>query len=466
MDANQMRNRIRELERQIRDLQARHDREISNMKNEMNRRINELKRQRDQILRNYKNKVDATYAQKAKEYQEKIVAQYNKDIKVLQEQEKAYREQQAKLIHELEKENEEIAKAFQAIKDDQNKKKEGSKKLAEEHYQEAVDTKAITDQLPHEFFYPSEFMIFSEHLAEAVNLIKQEYYEAAVAVCDAASMEFERLALRVEAAKHEWESMYNDYRDVVLRMRESLTQLNEMPLTTPAGNMVMDETYDDYWSKHYYSELMKQLQPHFDTIDSIEQNGLDAFLKKGNGHKSFQFLADISAANRLSDHLEAMIACIKNECFFSDERFVAGNLIADFYEELLYETIECQFSDKDETSPASDQSNLLDAFVVRVTYNRLDEVIVHIVPYREDGVTIRNDFIIETITKSHADTKIIEDIVDHIRTYLQHTFPTSQIIDFENGVTDNVQDMENVENQLKKQADVNLQAVIYERKYN
>ena len=58
----------------------------------------------------------------------------------------------------------------------------------------------------------------------------------------------------------------------------------------------------------------------------------------------------------------------------------------------------------------------------------------------------------------------MEELIRQLTTVIQEQYPASHCHIYENGINNHVDAMKSVETQLKKQADVNLQAVMYERK--
>lgn len=442
------------------------------MERDLNAAMNEQERRRREIERNNQRQIDrlrreleqakrdmdASYAQKVRALSEELTARERRFQQELRRADEQAQARRAELLQALRDANEELRKEVEEIRRREFERTENGRTLARERTRYAEERAAAVERTPHEFFCPGQLNLFREHLDSVQSMIRSGMYEAAAATADAAGAELELLEINIRQQRREWEEMYAAYRETILRVRDKLNQFQTEELLTPCGSFRMNDAERDYWSRDNYRAIRTDMESACAMVDTIEQAGsTDAYLSElsasqGQHFSPLRFGQEIRKLNRLEERADAVISCIRNERYFSDERYqVAGEvetlLSADGYRVTL-------------SRFRGDPEEPLDCYDLELRPNKCDILRLNFIPVRRDGVTAQTLCLVTADVVSAPNPALIERWARDVMARVGASLPQLQMT-----WREQPERRAEVEQEYKKEPDMRLLVKKLEKKY-
>lgn len=299
------------------------------------------------------------------------------------------------------------------------------------------------EQKPHEFFFPGEMELIKSRSPQIQNAAKCELYQAAAAMLLSAETEIQLLRIRTEKAFQEWMEMFTDYKRMLERLSEHLNLYSRVPLETPSGSFYLAKEELDFWSKGYYSQLLKTVFEMQQTVEQMENENLELYLKTKDAHKGYEFRKALRNLDELERSVSAVMDGIGSERFYSDERYVAAKKVKFLMEEQGYTCLQEGFLAYD------GEENPMDTYEIMFSLNPYDQLGVQFVPERKHGVARGNRCLLWMEVQTFPEQKMIRGMLEVNRERMKSLFRFP--IEME-GTDFDRHDLE--ESHLKQQADL------------
>ncbi len=252
--------------------------------------------------------------------------------------------------------------------------------------------------------------------------------------------------------------MYAAYRETVLRVREKLEQFQQEELRTPCGQFHMNDDERDYWSRGHYRAIRADAEDARAMVDIIERDGsADAYLSglsagQGQHFSPLRFGQELKKLNRLEERADAVIACIRDERYFSDERYQMAGAVEALLSAGGYRVTLSGFRGEPEEPP--------DCYDLELRPNGRDILRLTFIPVRRDGVTARTLCLVTADVASTPNPALIDRWARDVAARIRREVPRLDILRREEpGRRDEV------EREYKKKPDMRLLAKKLEKKY-
>ena len=262
------------------------------------------------------------------------------------------------------------------------------------------------DRKPHEFFFPGELDLIKSRSPQIQNAAKCEMNQAAAAMLLSAETEIQLLKIRTEKAFQEWMEMFQDYKKLLERLLEHMEIYSHHPLETPAGSFYLAEEDLNYWSKQLYGQLLERIRQMKQTVEKIEQDKPEIYLKTGEAAKGYEFRRAIRSLDEMAHSVAAMMDGIAAERFYSDERYISAKKIKFMMEEQGYTCLREGFIE------IEDLENRMDTYEIVFSLNPYDQLWVRLVPERKHGIAARNRCLLWMEVQTFPEQKMIRGMLD------------------------------------------------------
>ena len=167
-----MADRVRELEREIDELQRQLHQQNQNAERERQRMLSENRRaiesyQQDmrRAVREHDENAKKEYERLLKEYQRNIDREVQNELSDMNGNYRKLLDDVKKSERELERKNQELEAAVQSIRNDMSKRNEGSSREAKEYLLNATGEFHEIEKKPHEKFMPKRLNIYRQNQA-------------------------------------------------------------------------------------------------------------------------------------------------------------------------------------------------------------------------------------------------------------------------------------------------------------
>ncbi len=468
----ELRRRIKELQKEIDNI----NRDRRKMQNEMTKKTDretaKLKSQYKNDLKRQKSETDEAYSRRLRDFQNEMTRKAQAENEAMQrESERLLSEQNAKL-KELSNANDELLELLKTMKQRTEQTDAVHREYALELIAQAAQARNDTDKKPHEFFYNGEFEIIDSHCSELASEIDKQMYQAAAADAGSVILEFDLLKTKTDKSFEEWLQAFTDYSSIVKRIARQIELLEEYELTTAAGTFVMKDNELEFWSSGTYIAFREKIRRAAEQINEIEKSGIEQYLKSADHKNRKHIFALVTDAKKWSDELSGITNCILSERLLSDERWFLAQQAEKVLKDKGYRKVKKKFREPDGfimTQPWYPDDKLskscpLECFDLIMTVQGEDMLNITFVPYRENGLAVRNYCIISLTAVTITNSEHIRTIVSSAAQSVKSISPSINILA--------MGDKQRQENEIKaqeqsgkKQPSPEQQITYIERKY-
>ena len=453
------------LRRQIRQQQDELDRinrELQDLRSELGRNgtatIQQLEQELQRTIEENRIRMNAEFQQRASLLRQQMLAEIQRQAEELRRVEKDARRKREETLRQLDALNQQLKQELEDIKSHTANLAAYSKEQALSRKREAEQQQEIVRKLPHAFFRPGQMEIYEEHLGQTDVMLNASMYDAAAATADAVLSELRIFEITLQEDKRNWLEMYQIYRRLIQALYDQIIAFEAQKVETRSGVFPpMPLQHMEYWSGNTYSAIRKQVMDAYEMIREIEgSDNVSEYLNTRGSIRISQFQSRIVAAHRLAEQLSAVLTCIQNERFYSDERYEMAGDAMSYLEEQGYQIMDeaCGFCKVPDGEP-------IDSYEVSATINGIDFLHLSFVPVRENGVTVRNICLVTVEMHSTFDSCLITGIAQKTINALKncqrpiHAQWNSQ----------GVEQLPQQESTIKQQPDMKRLARKLERKY-
>ena len=405
------------MERQISDF----TKETARQKKEIEKRYEKQSRALRQEMEQAKANVDAHYARRVRELETELTANERRFQEELRKADENSQAQRRKVLERLESANRELRDEIDAVRNREHEKTERGHAFAERCFSRAQNRMEKAERMPCDFFCPGQFELFREHLESARTLMRSEMYEAAAAVADAAQTELELLILNVGEQQKEWEEMFAAYRAGIERIQDKMNRFEREALATPCGSFILDESERAYWSVDNYRAIREEADTAYQAVLRIEASGVASFLREGTAAKGFAFQQQIRGLNRLEERADAVISCIVQERFYSDQRYALAQSAEEALRQEGYAVVRSRFRGTPEEEP-------IDCYDCEVSPNDRDSLLLTFLPVRKDGVAVDTLCLVTANLWTQYDPVLLENWVNGVTARLKQRLPGTTFV--------------------------------------
>ena len=339
-----MADRVRELEREIDELQRQLRQQNRNAEAERQRMLSENRKAIENYQQDMKRAVREHDENAKKEY-EHLLRDYQRNIdKDIQNEVADMNSNYRKLLddvkrseQELERKNQELEAAVQSVRNDISKRNEGSSREAKEYLLNATGEFHEIEKKPHEKFMPKRLNIFYNAIKDGQMLYKAGLFEAATAVAISAKAGLERLGYNIDDKVLEWDRQYElfimklNYFSV--QIQQELDDWEEFIDEKSKNNPELRKKHlieINYWSKGEFAELVQSMNRYRKIAAEIQKTGKDEYLKKPESANTDELKEYINDITKLSDSLSNFSDLYKLRYSTSCQRADWGENIIDF----------------------------------------------------------------------------------------------------------------------------------------
>ncbi len=432
----ELRKKIKELQKEIDQI----NRDRRKMQNEMtaktDREMQQLKAKYQSDLRRQKNETDEEYSRRLRDFQNEMTRRSQQESRDMQRQtERMLAAQNAKL-EELSQANDELLALLKTMKQRTEQTDEAHKAYALQLIEEARQSRQETDKKPHEFFYNGEFAIIDSHCSELAAEIDRQMYQAAAADAGSVLLEFDLLATKTDKSLEEWMQAFADYSSIVKRIARQIELLEEYQLTTAAGTFVMKENELEFWSSGTYIAFREKIRGALAQINDIEKKGIEQYLKTADHRNRKHVFALVTDAKRWSDELSGITNCILSERLLSDERWALAQAAEKALKDKGYRKVKKKFREPDAymleqkwyPSDTLARSCPLECFDLIMTVQGEDMLNITYVPFRENGLAVRNYCIISLTAVTVTSPDYVNAIVGSAAQTVRSVSPNLNVL--------------------------------------
>ena len=399
---------LQRLQEEIRKIEKENRERLRSLRENYEARERELRADYEELLKRRGREAEETLnaaLRRSEEELERVQKAYFAEIDASEKKAKKEREKYRAQMEKLAAEN---AEALEKLQNAEKEREKKAHSACKETLLKTEEAKREASEVPHEYFFPRQMELFAEELSRGRSFISGKMYEAAAAIISAAGLQMRTLREKTLKRQQEWETMYARYKALVTRMYGKLSAFRERSFETPAGEFPLEnDAVRDYWSAGAFSPTAAAAEKEYSLVQTIEESGHTAYLKKREPLSDYQVSKTIKEAEKLEKQLEAVMDVVNAERYFSDERYVTGNSLADLYEAQGYEIDICGFRDDNPT----------DIFEVIAVNRNLggeaaNDIRFTIFPERVNGVTVRNRCIIWMGKKEYPDANLLKALLD------------------------------------------------------
>lgn len=356
----------------------------------------------------------------------------NQQLMEIQQENERYRQVCDEINARMIRENETMKRTLEEYLQKKKQDSAVQKEFAEDLINVAEQVKLDLSELPLEHFSGEEYQHYCALLDDARTNLQNKMYQAAAAVAANARALLQGLAANLNLKIEEWNRYFSQWASMCTGASEALNDALLLKQSSCLGQFLLTPTEWDYWSKGSYGELRREMDQHLQTITTAQELGIRQYLKREDALKTQQLRELIHTAYGYVPRAEVIAATVAAEFRFSDERYDVGGKILKMMEENCYWPVE----DPDFPSPDNltarkawyrryyDELNPDDPIIsyeeetvdslqyyeLMLTYRGGDQIIIRIVPYRNNGITVRNDFILAVKLKGAPDPAILTDL--------------------------------------------------------
>ena len=407
---SQLENQIRELRSQL----AESDRKLRNLRAEIDENNT---RQYEELRCKYNKLLEKKTKENSIKYEQELQCLRMEMFELNKQREKAVhqaiqtaRRDQSIYLKKLEEKNLELKKIVKELQENEQRQNQVSSSYSKRMINEANYAMENAAELPHDFFFPQQFSIIQEHLTRAYELAEKKMYEASAATADAARVEIELLLVKTIQKIGEWKELFELYCEVVRRLYERMDSLINIRLQTEAGLFPMNTRELDFWSQGLFSLLYIKIKDAYETVKSIEAEGINEYLKHQSPMTLLKLNRNLNEVEEMEIRLEAVDQCIRSERSFSDARFITGHRIIDLLGKYGYTNPE-----KAGFLRINGKEDPRDCYEILYRVRKLDELRITIIPVRKDGVCVRNRVLVKWSVKSTPDSGLVIGVSETIK---------------------------------------------------
>ena len=339
-----MADRVRELEREIDELQRQLHQQNQNAERERQRMLSENRRaiesyQQDmrRAVREHDENAKKEYGRLLKEYQRNIDREVQNELSDMNGNYRKLLDDVKKSERELERKNQELEAAVQSIRNDMSKRNEGSSREAKEYLLNATGEFHEIEKKPHEKFMPKRLNIFYNAIKDGQMLYKAGLFEAATAVAISAKSGLERLGYNIDDKVIEWDRQYDLFvmklNYFSAQIQQELDDWEDFIDEKSRNNPELRKKHlveINYWSKGEFAKLVQSMNKYRKIAAEIQSAGKEIYLKKPDSANTDELKEYIKDITKLSDSLSLFSNLYKLRYSMSCQRADWGEAIIDF----------------------------------------------------------------------------------------------------------------------------------------
>ena len=415
----QLRAQMRRLEKQLADQK----RDMQIMQQQiLEQNQAEIRRIQQQAQQTYQRKLNETteaYAQRVRQFQEQLISQNSQQMKELHKQAEELRKQTQQTIRQMEDCNKELRQELKKLQDEASRQDTVFRQAAMEAQADAEAAKLRAAETPHDFFCPQEFGIIDSHIDDLTDLIQRGMYQAAASDAACIATEFQLLRSKVEQAFAEWMEAFEDYRCIITGLYTTLESFESEKLHTSEGSFRMSPRELNFWSSGTYTPLAENIRSTYHTFCAMNQEQILQYLTEQAGTNRRAIFDLVTRGHSWQDQLAAVMNCIISERTMSDMRLTVSGAVAEMLENINYRAEVERFQPP--RPQVSDQpwyiapknEDPMGSFDLHMGLQGGNRVKLRIIPRRENGLAVGNEYLL-TVEFSAAADPVTEEQVAQV----------------------------------------------------
>lgn len=434
--------------RDMQEQQHKHEQALQELRQWYTAELERLNREKDAAIARMYRTLREEDRQIAETAIQRVRDVTNQQLMEIQQENERYRQICDELNARMIRENEAMKRT---LEDYLQKKKQDNmiqKEFAEDLIDVAEQVRLDLCELPLEHFSGEEYQHYCALLDDARSNLQNKMYQAAAAVAANARALLQGLAANLNVKMEEWNRYFSQWSGMCTGASEALNDAMRLKHSSCMGQFLLTPAEWDYWSKGSCGQLRQEMDHHLQTISTVQELGNRQYLKREDALKTQDLRNLIHTAYSYAPRVELIAATVAAEFFFSDERFDIGRKLLEMMEQNCYWPVEdpdFPFPDgltarkswyrryHDELNPddpiisyEEETVDSLQYYELKLTYRGNDRIIIRIVPYRNNDITIRNDFILAVELAGTPDKDILGDLqkanADRVETLLASIF--------------------------------------------
>lgn len=458
---------IRQLEQEIRALQAQLRRQSTDAAQARQRLTDENRRNLEsyqadmrRAIRDHDSDTQAEYERLLRQYQASI----SSDVQVeLAKMDADYN----RLLNDVKQsetlllqKNQELEQAIAAIRSDVSRRNEGSSQEAKAYLQSATSVFHTIKVKPHEKFMPKRLQIFFNAIKDGQQLFKAGLFEAATAVAISAKSGLVRLGYNIDDKVEEWDKQF-DLFSLKLNYLQTKIQQELSDWESFTGNPSNGDTEKrarnlieiNFWSRGGFADVFQTAKKYQRILGAFSQAGKDAYLKQADSPSIDDLKKYIEDIEKADKSLSDLSGLYKKRFSASCERTEWGEAIIDFLTtEINLEWIEALTGHKDATPEVLVSKDFLDYVKsqygdpgitedirewLKIVFENSSEnqIYVYILPLEAHGNVV-NHIILHIDYGGPEQELYSRDIYQHICEAIQLTDDSDGIVNYAADVTE------------------------------
>lgn len=290
-------------------------------------------------LREHDEKARLEYERLLKDYQKSLNGELDAEMRKMDASYRTLKESTERTEKELRRKTQELEQAVKAIKNQNDKREQGTSREAAGYLKEAVSTFQSTEKKPHAKFVPGRLKIYYDELNDAKSLYDAKLFEAAAAVAISTNTGLERLGFQIEEAEHEWRGLYDLF---VLRVDYLYTKidhyLNEWHKFVGGFGTVGNKrpfrlAELNFWSRGGYEKIVSSMLGYKRVADHIRSKGVENYLLDDTGIDTENLKKFIHELEILENELDSLMPLCYARYTASCQRTELAELIIHFLED-------------------------------------------------------------------------------------------------------------------------------------
>ena len=463
--SDDVRKRLRELEQEEKKEEKRHLKKLQQLKAEFKAENAQVYQQMKQLLQERETAIHEEFNDQMLKLRQQADDQVQQYLQQQQALEESKRKEREKALEKIRKEREILENRVNDIEahlaDKSSREKQRAKEMLDELSQ--IEEKAALS--PHQVFFGNQFDIIRNGWDNIERFMRDEMYQAASGQAALMMADYELLEAKTDQKYREWEVLYQRFSTLLQTIWMQVNMFNQSRFATPfAQKIFMSDTEKNFWSQGDYSWMMQYLDQANNLESQIGIEGIEQYLK-GQTAIDVDQLTDLYYDLREErNHIYAILNCINNERYYSDQRYVWGEQIAKVMEDLDYDLTEIyweeasSFMQKQQWYQESHQNsdeyaeNQLGTYFMTFEFGNHDCFFVKIVPIRENGICVRNQCYLTIDMNSSKNAHSMQNILASNGQRISSAIGANAV-----SFVENISDYDIVERSVKKASSITEQ---------
>ena len=419
-----IRAKIQKLEQEEHQMMESHLCQIQQLEKEFHNEAAQIYRQMKNLIQEREKLALEEFNDHMLQLRQQVDDRFQQYVMQQQRLETHNRREREKIVQELQKEREILEKRIEKIDAYYTERSDIEKRRAMELLEQLKEVEVNVLNSPHQVFCGNQFDVIALGRENIEHFLQDGMYQAVSGQAAMMIADYQLLAAKTDQKYREWEVLYRRFSALLQTIWGQVNSFNQSRLTTPfAQYVLLTDVEKDFWSQGEYRWMMRYLDEANGLESQIGWEGIEQYLKSQAAYDVDKMTDLYYDMREEKNHIYAILNCINNERFYSDQRYVWGEKIVNILKESDYNVIERYWEEASESMRvqqwyqashkyADDYAeNQLGTYAMTFEFGYQDYLHVKIVPIREYGICVRNQCYLMVDMNSAKNAQSTQNII-------------------------------------------------------